>query len=157
MNKKSQKIQEPIILDLFSDPATSNDQPVTVARIKKTRTPKPKAPAATTVVVESAAPSAATKRDKNSPEFKQAFLPGLSRRGRPRSKDPISAVERTAKHRRERLDAGSKRVEVILSPEVAKGLEALATHYKEPKSEVVSSLIQKAFAKLFKANAAPRS
>lgn len=157
MNKKSQKIQEPIILDLFSDPATSNNQPVTVARIKKTRTPKPRAPAATTVVAESIAPAIASKREKSSPEFKQAFLPGLSRRGRPRSKDPISAVERTAKHRRERLDAGSKRVEVILSPEVATGLEALAAHYKEPKSEVVSALILKAFTKLFKANATPRS
>ena len=37
----------------------------------------------------------------------QAFLPGLSRRGRPRLQTPISAVERTAEHRRKRLEAGA--------------------------------------------------
>ena len=95
--------------------------------------------------------SAPAEPEKN---INQAFLPGLSRRGRPRSKDPISAVERTAKHRRERLDAGAKRVEVILAPEVTRKLEALAQQQKEPKSEVISNLINKAYSRMSKTKSA---
>ena len=80
----------------------------------------------------------------------QAFLPGLSRRGRPRLKVPISAVERTAEHRRKRLEAGAKRVEMILDREVSLALDALAEHFNEPRSEVVATLILKASARVLK-------
>lgn len=80
----------------------------------------------------------------------QAFLPGLSRRGRPRLKTPISAVERTADHRRKRLEAGAKRLEMILDREVSIALDALAEHLKEPRSEVISTLILKAASRVLK-------
>ena len=80
----------------------------------------------------------------------QGFLPGLSRRGRPRLKKPISAVERTAEHRRKRLEAGAKRLEMILDREVSNALDALAEHFKEPRSEVISTLIVKAASRVLK-------
>lgn len=80
----------------------------------------------------------------------QAFLPGLSRRGRPRLQTPISAVERTAEHRRKRLEAGAKRLEMILDREVSTALDALAEHLKEPRSEVISTLILKAASRVLK-------
>ena len=80
----------------------------------------------------------------------QGYLPGLSRRGRPRLDTPISAVERTAEHRRKRIEAGAKRVEMILDPEAARALDALAQHFKEPRSDVVATLILKAAHRLFK-------
>lgn len=80
----------------------------------------------------------------------QAFLPGLSRRGRPRLKVPISAADRTAEHRRKRLEAGAKRVEMILDREVFLALDALAEHFNESRSEVVATLILKASARVLK-------
>ena len=80
----------------------------------------------------------------------QAFLPGLSRRGRPRLQTPISAVERTAEHRRKRLEAGAKRLEMILDRDVSTALDALAEHLKEPRSEVISTLILKAASRVLK-------
>ena len=80
----------------------------------------------------------------------QGFLPGLSRRGRPRLAKPISPVERTAEHRRKRIEAGAKRVEIILDKEISRALDALADHYKEPRSDVISTLIAKAATKVFK-------
>jgi hypothetical protein len=80
----------------------------------------------------------------------QAFLPGLSRRGRPRLQTPITAVERTAEHRRKRLEAGAKRLEMILDRDVSNALDALAEHFKEPRSEVISTLILKASSRLLK-------
>ena len=103
---------------------------------------------ATTTTVKKAKKISSFTPDKN---IQQAFLPGLSRRGRPRSINPISAVERTAEHRRKRLAEGSKRVEMILAPEVARQLEALAEQYNEPRSEVIATLVTKAYLKVFKA------
>jgi len=80
----------------------------------------------------------------------QGFLPGLSKRGRPRLKTPISAVERTAEHRRKRLEAGAKRLEMILDREVSNALDALAEHFKEPRSEVISTLILKTASRVLK-------
>jgi hypothetical protein len=80
----------------------------------------------------------------------QAFLPGLSRRGRPRLQTPISAVERTAEHRRKRLETGAKRLEMILDRDVSTALDALSDHFKEPRSEVISSLILKAASRVLK-------
>jgi len=78
----------------------------------------------------------------------QGFLPGLSRRGRPRLAKPISAVERTAEHRRKRLAKGAKRVEIILDGEVSQALDRLANHHQEPRSDVIATLIRKAAARL---------
>lgn len=78
----------------------------------------------------------------------QGFLPGLSRRGRPRLVKPISAVERTAEHRRKRIANGAKRVEIILESDVFQSLDRLAEHHKEPRSDVIASLIRKAAARL---------
>ncbi len=80
----------------------------------------------------------------------QGFLPGLSRRGRPRLANPISPVERTAVHRRKRIEAGGKRVEIILDKDISQALDALAEHYKEPRSDVISTLIAKAATKVLK-------
>lgn len=80
----------------------------------------------------------------------QGFLPGLSRRGRPRLPVPISPVERTAEHRRKRIEAGAKRVEIILDKDVFGALDALAEHYKEPRSDVIATLIAKAANKVLK-------
>jgi hypothetical protein len=78
----------------------------------------------------------------------QGFLPGLSRRGRPRLTTPISAVERTAEHRRKRIANGAKRVEIILDSDVSKALDRLAEHHQEPKSDVIATLIRKAATRL---------
>lgn len=80
----------------------------------------------------------------------QGFLPGLSRRGRPRLAKPISPVERTAEHRRKRIEAGAKRVEIILDKDISQALDALAEHFKEPRSDVISTLIAKAATKVLK-------
>ncbi len=80
----------------------------------------------------------------------QGFLPGLSRRGRPRLAKPISPVERTAEHRRKRIEAGAKRVEIILDKNISQALDALSEHYKEPRSDVISTLIAKAATKVLK-------
>ena len=78
----------------------------------------------------------------------QGFLPGLSRRGRPRLTKPISAVERTAEHRRKRIANGAKRVEIILDSDASEALDRLAEHHQEPKSDVIAALIRKAAARL---------
>jgi hypothetical protein len=80
----------------------------------------------------------------------QGFLPGLSRRGRPRLDKPISAVERTAEHRRKRIANGAKRVEIILDSDVSAALDRLAEHHQEPKSDVIATLIRKAATRLKK-------
>jgi len=78
----------------------------------------------------------------------QGFLPGLSRRGRPRLAKPISAVERTAEHRRKRIANGAKRVEIILDADVSQALDRLAAHHQEARSEVIATLIRKAASRL---------
>jgi hypothetical protein len=78
----------------------------------------------------------------------QGFLPGLSRRGRPRLAKPISAVERTAEHRRKRIANGAKRVEIILDAHVSQALDRLAAHHQEARSDVIATLIRKAASRL---------
>jgi hypothetical protein len=140
---------KPPILDLFGEPDINfSIQPASTVKEKKIKITRVKSknndPESHPPPVKK---SSTATPDKN---IQQAFLPGLSRRGRPRSKNPITAVERTAEHRRKRLAEGSKRVEMILAPEVARQLEALAEQYKEPRSEVIATLITKAFLKVFK-------
>jgi hypothetical protein len=74
----------------------------------------------------------------------QAFLPGLSRRGRPRSKNPIPPSVRASESRKRRMDVGVKRIELLLEPRVAAELEALVGHFKVSRVEVISRLISKA-------------
>jgi hypothetical protein len=74
----------------------------------------------------------------------QPFLPGLSRRGRPRSKNPIPPSVRASESRKRRMDVGVKRIELLLEPTVAAELEALVGHFKVSRVEVISRLISKA-------------
>ena len=97
---------------------------------------------------EKSAPKAKAGARVVAATVKQAFLPGLSRRGRPRLPNPVSAVQRTAEHRKKRIAEGARRVEMILAPDVASALDALATHYHEPRSDVVAGLILKAAARV---------
>jgi len=140
---------KPPVLDLFGEPDI-NFLPPTPSTIKE----KKEKPNAVKILKtgDASAQQPALKVAPANPDhnFQQAFLPGLSRRGRPRSKNPITAVERTAEHRRKRLAEGAKRVEMILAPEVARQLEALAEQYKEARSEVIATLVTKAYLKVFK-------
>jgi uncharacterized membrane protein len=141
----SANMTTPTPQSLFDDldlelPALDPSEQVTAHSNDTQSTKKPKK---TQVHKSQPAPSAAALAG-------QAFLPGLSRRGRPRLQTPISAVERTAEHRRKRLEAGAKRLELILDRDVSIALDALAEHLKEPRSEVISTLILKAASRVLK-------
>lgn len=77
-------------------------------------------------------------------ESQQPFLPGLSRRGRPRSKNPIPATVRATESRKRRLAAGIKRIELLLSPEIAADLDLLTNHFKVSRVDLISRLVTKA-------------
>ncbi|MBI4985838.1 MAG: hypothetical protein HZC24_11000 [Rhodocyclales bacterium] len=104
--------------------------------------------------ISSPARRAATGRQATKPSSTrakpnpQAFLPGLSRRGRPRSAVPSSASQRAALSRRRRLDNGGKRLEFIVDADSVAKLDRLADHQKESRSEVLIGLIAKAAARL---------
>jgi hypothetical protein len=91
-------------------------------------------------------PKSPSVKEKETAPLKQGFLPGLSRRGRPRLAKPVSAVKRTIEHRRKRMDQGAKRLEVILSPDVRFALDSLAEQTKMNKSALISMLVLKAYA-----------
>ena len=74
----------------------------------------------------------------------QAYLPGLSRRGRPRKQNSIEPTVRAAESRKKRIESGAKRIEMMLAPEVATALDALASHHKETRVEIISRLVIKA-------------
>ena len=90
----------------------------------------------------------AAGRTKSSPTGKaikgQAYLPGLSHRGRPRSLNPIAPTVRAAESRRKRIESGARRIELMLAPDVAERLDKLTQHLKESKAEILSRLILKA-------------
>ncbi len=97
--------------------------------------------------------TASTKRKKNAPPpggNPQAFLPGLSRRGRPRAEAPASAAERAAASRERRLATGARRVELMMDAATVDRLDALADHLKESRAGVMSWLIARSAAKLLK-------
>lgn len=75
------------------------------------------------------------------PASLQPFLPGLSRRGRPRSKNPIPATARATASRQRRIEAGTKRIELLLAPEIAANLDFLASHFRVSRVELVSRLL----------------
>jgi len=130
-------------IDLFGVPDDINA--VTVEQ--KKRSPRKKQAAQAETLSKSATPKPLAITPPSSLPG-QGFLPGLSRRGRPRLAKPISAVERTAEHRRKRIANGAKRVEIILESEVSRALDRLAQHHQEPRSDVIAMLIRKAAARL---------
>jgi hypothetical protein len=92
----------------------------------------------------SAKPRVRGKAKTPLPESLQPFLPGLSRRGRPRSKNPIPATVRATESRKRRIEAGIKRIEILLAPEVAADLDLLSGHFRVSRVEIISRLVAKA-------------
>lgn len=92
----------------------------------------------------SAKPRIRAKAKQALPASLQPFLPGLSRRGRPRSKNPVPATVRATESRKRRLATGIKRIELLLSPEVAADLDLLTAHFKVSRVDVISRLVTKA-------------
>jgi hypothetical protein len=118
------KLQQPIA-DLFPMPDALNDESIINGKPGAPKPPRPSKPKSATVKG-------------------QAYLPGLSRRGRPRKKDALEPSVRAAKSRKKRLATGAKRIELMLPPEIAIALDALASHFKESRVDLVSRLINKA-------------
>lgn len=82
------------------------------------------------------------------PEGTQPFLPGLSRRGRPRSKNPVPASVRASESRKRRIDSGAKRIELLLPSDVAAHLDVLMKHFHLSRAEIISRLVTKAARRL---------
>lgn len=78
------------------------------------------------------------------PDTLQPFLPGLSRRGRPRSKNPIPPSTRASESRKRRVEAGGKRIELLLESNAVADLDALVNYYKVTRAELLSRLLAKA-------------
>jgi type IV secretory pathway TrbD component len=95
-------------------------------------------------------PKAKAAKTKKAGANPQAFLPGMSRRGRPRAKLAVAATERAANSRRRRLAAGAKRVELMLDGTALAQLDALVAHLDETRAGVVSWLLARAAARLLK-------
>lgn len=74
----------------------------------------------------------------------QACLPGLSRRGRPRLKNPKSAAVRAGESRLRRAAAGAKRIELVLDAETVLQLNALTEYFKLSRVELINRLVIKA-------------
>jgi hypothetical protein len=94
--------------------------------------------------VVSAKPRIRIKAKPIPTESQQPFLPGLSRRGRPRSKNPVPATVRATESRKRRLAIGIKRIELLLPPEIAADLDLLTAHFKVSRVDVISRLVAKA-------------
>lgn len=88
------------------------------------------------------------KAAEATPAALQPFLPGLSRRGRPRKNNPVSPTVRASESRKRRVAAGTKRVELLLAPEIAADLDTLTKHFKVSRVEIVGKLIAKAAKRL---------
>lgn len=103
-------------------------------------------------VARKAAPSRQPRSaaSKGAPPVEQPSLPGLSRRGRPRLKNPVPATRRAATSRRKRVAAGARRVELMLAPAVAANLDALAEHFDESRAAVVARLVTRTAKRLLK-------
>lgn len=78
------------------------------------------------------------------PESQQPFLPGLSRRGRPRSPNPVPPTVRASESRRRRAEAGAKRIELVVDRTTADQLDMLVAHFKITRVEVITRLITQA-------------
>jgi DNA-binding transcriptional regulator YbjK len=86
----------------------------------------------------------------------QPYLPGLSKRGRPRSKNPIPPSVRASESRKRRTAAGVQRMELLLEPAVAASLDLLTQHFNVSRVEIVSRLISQAAKRIAGAQAAAR-
>jgi hypothetical protein len=71
----------------------------------------------------------------------QTFLPGLSRRGRPRAEQAASPTERASASRERRLQDGAKRLELFLEPAAAADLDALLLHFRVSRTELIARLL----------------
>lgn len=89
-----------------------------------------------------------TPGNKPLPDTVQPFLPGLSRRGRPRLPNPVPAGVRASESRKRRLAAGGRRVELVLETEAARALDALVEHFKLTRAEIIARLLTKAAKRL---------
>ncbi len=102
------------------------------------------------VSVKPTAPSRQAKRSRVKktasaiPESQQPFLPGLSRRGRPRSPNPVPPTVRASESRRRRAEAGARRIELVLDRTIAEQLDTLVEHFKVSRVEVLGRLITQA-------------
>ncbi len=74
----------------------------------------------------------------------QAYLPGLSRRGRPRLKNAKPAAVRASESRQRRVAAGAKRIELVLEAETLTQLDALTGYFKITRVELINRLVGKA-------------
>lgn len=74
----------------------------------------------------------------------QAYLPGLSRRGRPRLKNAKPAAVRASESRQRRVAAGAKRIELVLEAETIAQLDALTAYFKITRIELINRLVKKA-------------
>lgn len=133
MKKQSAK-ENQLALDMGDSAQSAADAPGRVKR-KAAATGKP------------AVAKKHTKKSTKAPS-PQATLPGLSRRGRPRSPNPVSPSERALESRRRRVAAGGKRIELLLEPEAAAQLDALVEHFKVGRGEVIARLIARAAKRL---------
>lgn len=117
---------EPVIADLFPKPESIKDSetlPAIDAVPKK---------------------ALARKRSKGvAASTGQGYLPGLSRRGRPRLENPVPASERAKASRQRRVAEGDRRLEVLLTADVNRALEALIEHFQEPRAAVIARLIER--------------
>lgn len=122
---KNSKEQLSFDHDIYPNPDTNILQP-TLSKTSKTKKKAPK------------------KTPGKAPVALQAFLPGLSRRGRPRSKNPVPATVRATESRKRRIEAGVKRIELLVAPEIAADLDLLTEHYRVSRVEILGRLITKA-------------
>jgi hypothetical protein len=113
---------------------TIYEQPVSDDATPSAPEPKPKP----------AKPKIKLKTKPVAPASLQPFLPGLSRRGRPRSKNPIPATVRATESRKRRIEAGTKRIELLVAPEIAADIDLLSSHYRVSRVEIISRLVAKA-------------
>jgi hypothetical protein len=128
----STKKEATITADLFPEPDSNNSSDRLA--INRKATPKPARP---------------THVKSNLPA-RQDFLPGLSRRGRPRLETPISPSVRATESRKKRIIAGAKRIELILDPDIAAKFDTLAEYFSESRVELLSRLITNAARKITK-------
>jgi hypothetical protein len=74
----------------------------------------------------------------------QPFLPGLSRRGRPRKKDADSPATRALRSRKQRIESGGQRVELVIDRPTADALGLLMAQSGESRAALLSRLILRA-------------
>jgi hypothetical protein len=108
----------------------------------------PKVPDSREPPGKQAKPSARSTAKPSTPVASQPYLPGLSRRGRPRSRNPVPATLRAAESRKRRIEAGIKRIELLLAPEIAADLDLLVDHFGDSRVEIINRLVAKAAKRL---------